>query len=105
MKLSIHDLSRRSTVSVSCETASISSFNSRPLKEVDAVFASLYNFSILSIHDLSRRSTENISGIYKITNLSIHDLSRRSTGVAVVSFQSEYTFNSRPLKEVDETNS
>ena len=100
--LSIHDLSRRSTIPLISVPhnhpifqfttsqggrpflsyqypTNIQSFNSRPLKEVDIfnlVFLTIY---CLSIHDLSRRSTLAVDYMVCVSILSIHDLSRRST--------------------------
>ena len=59
LQLSIHDLTRRSTLSMI-----------------------LCNFqSSLSIHDLTRRSTHSIRLHNAVERLSIHDLTRRSTVV------------------------
>ena len=55
--LSIHDLSRRSTILNTVNTDFQESFNSRPLKEVDDEYRQLCVVINLSIHDLSRRST------------------------------------------------
>ena len=55
----------------------------------------------LSIHDLSRRSTFCVIYPFDTWNLSIHDLSRRSTHHPVRSCTLCFSFNSRPLKEVD----
>ena len=79
-KLSIHDLTRRSTATFHPRSSQESPFNSRPHKEVDlryVVFV-LYNMG-LSIHDLTRRSTFR-------------------TGQRVFC---GLPFNSRPHKEVD----
>ena len=56
--LSIHDLTRRSTLTSSVVNTLIGSFNSRPHKEVDhARVVAPPGYLHLSIHDLTRRST------------------------------------------------
>ena len=61
MDLSIHDLTRRSTI----------------LSRISVIPRSL------SIHDLTRRSTYNRLAVNRFLNLSIHDLTRRSTRLAL----------------------
>ena len=77
--LSIHDLTRRSTV-------------------LPSIFT-LYIY--LSIHDLTRRSTAFRDGLTATHGLSIHDLTRRSTILSSRSEENCWSFNSRPHKEVD----
>ena len=102
LRLSIHDLTRRSTEKAWTCTLSLCSFNSRPHTEVDPdtrrliggdkssfnsrphtevdVFNTVSICSIvLSIHDLTRRSTRRIIQRHTMSLLSIHDLTRRST--------------------------
>ena len=79
-KLSIHDLSGRSTEDFLGIQGILTSFNSRPLGEVDR---------LSSHHTLSVRY------------LSIHDLSGRSTHFRGNVAFSWHPFNSRPLGEVD----
>ena len=55
--LSIHDLTRRSTVLRRNGKRMARSFNSRPHKEVDAKDGRRRKSGVLSIHDLTRRST------------------------------------------------
>ncbi len=99
-KLSIHDLTRRSTTT-------------------EALMKQKEN---LSIHDLTRRSTEFCDRAGELWRLSIHDLTRRSTPLrrrpetcSVFQFTTsqggrhlpgglwapDESFNSRPHKEVD----
>ena len=77
--LSIHDLTRRSTV------------DEKELNE----------YLNLSIHDLTRRSTGTSLNQRRIFSLSIHDLTRRSTEPSSPPSPPSATFNSRPHKEVD----
>ena len=77
--ISIHDLTRRSTL------------NSLIL---------LYVF-IISIHDLTRRSTQINADHLADFNISIHDLTRRSTVFDRPLSRLRTHFNSRPHKEVD----
>ena len=79
-KLSIHDLTRRSTIDTRRSWRGTLSFNSRPHKEVDLILELSLSPDALSIHDLTRRST---------LSLDLLALSSRS-------------FNSRPHQEVDE---
>ena len=79
MDLSIHDLTRRSTVPAEMGVAT----------------------DTLSIHDLTRRSTFLVGVFTGDWDLSIHDLTRRSTCSTAASETVYYSFNSRPHKEVD----
>ena len=56
--LSIHDLTRRSTLKTDQSNQYRSSFNSRPHTEVDKRVEDWKGVDGLSIHDLTRRSTE-----------------------------------------------
>ena len=78
--LSIHDLTRRSTLSG------------------DLVHHTGFS---LSIHDLTRRSTAMVHLKELSIRLSIHDLTRRSTACSVACSGSPGSFNSRPHEEVD----
>ena len=122
--LSIHDLSRRSTLSLRQFKIYGIPFNSRPLKEVDVLhfyarqvcgpfnsrplkevdyimFKFASTFIYLSIHDLSRRSTRrkrrdrNVVRPFNSRPLKEVDLSKGSSS------RDSEPFNSRPLKEVD----
>ena len=55
----------------------------------------------LSIHDLTRRSTMFFSFSRIVNALSIHDLTRRSTRQGSGETEKQNSFNSRPHKEVD----
>ena len=78
--LSIHDLTRRSTSGAYWCLLSVTSFNSRPHKEVDdKISERLSHVYALSIHDLTRRSTQHRAYPCGEQGLSIHDLTRRST--------------------------
>ena len=78
--LSIHDLTRRSTILTMTAILTLRSFNSRPHKEVDFAASLISSIALeLSIHDLTRRSTEDVTLTFSGTGLSIHDLTRRST--------------------------
>ena len=55
--LSIHDLTRRSTIPSNTAQIATQSFNSRPHEEVDRHTHFAFVFHFLSIHDLTRRST------------------------------------------------
>ena len=121
--LSIHDLTRRSTVLAVSALAVPLPFNSRPHTEVDSLHLYYSIYTYLSIHDLTRRSPVAHNAIRKCINLSIHDLTRRSThlqsgcasenqlsihdltrrstcSVRVLIFLPS-SFNSRPHTEVD----
>ncbi len=79
IKLSIHDLTRRSTRNglwniLPCFFQFTTSRGGRPGTDQDR--QRRYN---LSIHDLTRRSTHLRGVYYEYYNLSIHDLTRRST--------------------------
>ena len=80
-------------------------FNSRPHKEVDQILLNkfIYIFCI-STHDLTRRSTgiQERSGMHT-TQISTHDLTRRSTRMSCYVLDALIYFNSRPHKEVDQT--
>ncbi len=77
--LSIHDLTRRSTILTFLRyidmILSIHDLTRRSTLDKEARFL----FSNLSIHDLTRRSTATITVKTVDGNLSIHDLTRRST--------------------------
>ena len=78
--LSIHDLSRRSTIS--CSNLHPHSFIFQFTTSQGGRLAGRDGIEMwcdLSIHDLSRRSTFPRVVVPGIQNLSIHDLSRRST--------------------------
>ena len=123
IRLSIHDLTRRST--------KLFSQRAYPLpfqfttSQGGRLSGKMYceHRKDLSIHDLTRRSTQtensylagktfqfttsqggrpyksNAYGAY--ISLSIHDLTRRSTRPGVINLIKTATFNSRPHKEVD----
>ena len=55
--LSTHDLTRRSTSKERLQKLKITSFNSRPHTEVDEIDLLSYPIRVLSTHDLTRRST------------------------------------------------
>ena len=101
LRLSIHDLTRRSTVEPDLIIIPRYPFNSRPHEEVDKTGKPVIGYHILSIHDLTRRSTNNIEAVGTKVALSIHDLTRRSTVKMGCSWQWTHTFNSRPHEEVD----
>ena len=99
--LSIHDLTRRSTITMSIQkdmwdfqfttsqggrpdtlqptflllNLSIHDLTRRSTRRIDSADYAIY----LSIHDLTRRSTFPSSSVRALPNLSIHDLTRRST--------------------------
>ena len=77
--LSIHDLTRRSTMVELDIVKNVRPFNSRPHKEVDMIVRGDSTCSLLSIHDLTRRSTALTMREKAFIYLSIHDLTRRST--------------------------
>ena len=79
VKLSIHDLTRRSTM-----------FDETYIAKIE-----------LSIHDLTRRSTTLQPQAQQQIILSIHDLTRRSTISVLCGSTVSESFNSRPHKEVD----
>ena len=78
-RLSIHDLTRRSTLSaISCARMPLLSIHDLTRRST-AVNPHTVIMRHLSIHDLTRRST-NLAGIdWYLRTLSIHDLTRRST--------------------------
>ena len=62
--LSIHDLTRRSTIPVCIVSCSLCPFNSRPHKEVDPLLSLVHTQAPgLSIHDLTRRSTASFQNL------------------------------------------
>ena len=80
IQLSIHDLTRRSTIVPFHSVPAAPSFNSRPHEEVDNNTDEHGNHEVhLSIHDLTRRSTYPRKKEKANAYLSIHDLTRRST--------------------------
>ena len=99
--LSIHDLTRRSTLTFSRNSPSVPSFNSRPHKEVDGRLGETLRSRRLSIHDLTRRSTDNHQSAGSVTFFQF----TTSQGGRQ---RSDYCdnrgdpFNSRPHKEVDQ---
>ena len=99
--LSIHDLTRRSTVLAVSALAVPLPFNSRPHTEVDSLHLYYSIYTYLSIHDLTRRSTVAHNAIRKCINLSIHDLTRRSTHLQSGCASENQLSNSRPHTEVD----
>ena len=122
--ISIHDLTRRSTVPKAfhalCGSISIHDLTRRSTYTSDHQ----YGFQDISIHDLTRRSTVAPNHNPAPFSISIHDLTRRSTMMddtfcedfvfqfttsqggrqrsVYMLFISRY-FNSRPHKEVDNT--
>ena len=102
-------------------------FNSRPREEVDEISLSLFIKHNISTHDLTKRSTFFSAyfimyTIFQLTTsrrgrqmvilcehggkiISTHDLTKRSTCVFAQSRWAWYYFNSRPHKEVDQSNS
>ena len=121
--LSIHDLTRRSTLlfgsknllhllfqfttsqggrrglrSIQCHRVP---FNSRPHKEVDTrtgtTWADIISFNSRPHKEVDPGST--IGGVF--VDLSIHDLTRRSTDTWLTFSAPRQSFNSRPHKEVD----
>ena len=100
-RLSIHDLTRRSTFPLGQKCYNTAPFNSRPHKEVDFNRRRHYRFYALSIHDLTRRSTPRVDIPPIVLGLSIHDLTRRSTPPGSILGPLYPPFNSRPHKEVD----
>ena len=124
IKLSTHDLTKRSTLTVIFLQLTQSPFNSRPHEEVDAtpkaisqpcsIFQlttsrrgrldggmSVWTWSDLSTHDLTKRSTCHISSSATDPYLSTHDLTKRSTPPCYNSISVGIPFNSRPHEEVD----
>ena len=122
--LSIHDLTRRSTVTsffviivmlpfnsrphkeVDCPAATSEAvnnpFNSRPHKEVDVFFQILCSIP-QSFNSRPHKEVDppeyQLLGVEN--DLSIHDLTRRSTLYQYPSHPRYQSFNSRPHKEVD----
>ena len=77
--LSIHDLTKRSTL--------------------PGTIVSLRPY--LSIHDLTKRSTAPVRTLRASAALSIHDLTKRSTNLTASRTSRSSPFNSRPHEEVD----
>ena len=100
--LSIHDLTRRSTLSRMRSGFPHRSFNPRPHKEVDRKTAEddeeKINFQ--STTSQGGRPSPECDQDFLI-GLSIHDLTRRSTRELGLTPSSYRTFNPRPHKEVD----
>ena len=82
--LSIHDLTRRSTVLEERDFPKRTPFNSRPHKEVDSMFRDDLEYKT----PFNSRPHKEVDGIgriwYRYSDLSIHDLTRRSTRFAVL---------------------
>ena len=102
-ELSIHDLTRRSTRIAVASVLRSTSFNSRPHTEVDFCIHPIMFYEWLSIHDLTRRSTGDQLDVLDKKELSIHDLTRRSTGYTSPSFtrqafQFTTSHGGRPLR-------
>ena len=99
--ISIHDLTRRSTVPKAfhalCGSISIHDLTRRSTYTSDHQ----YGFQDISIHDLTRRSTVAPNHNPAPFSISIHDLTRRSTLHRLFLPEEHHYFNSRPHKEVD----
>ena len=79
-RLSIHDLTRRSTYTYDDLTADINlSIHDLTRRSTFTEYMRTQAKDELSIHDLTRRSTYTYDDLTADINLSIHDLTRRST--------------------------
>ena len=124
MDLSIHDLTRRSTIGFLLSGVIPMSFNSRPHKEVDDLLYPLFSFVVFFQFTTSQGGRQHLSSSQRLflsfnsrphkevdpgrtisfvhsLALSIHDLTRRSTVRFFGYLVAVLPFNSRPHKEVD----
>ena len=99
-RLSIHDLTRRSTGTGQLYRVRRWPFNSRPHKEVDHYVGALDGNVYLSIHDLTRRSTVFTTSP-KFSKSFQFTTSQGGRLLSEIRIPREKSFNSRPHKEVD----
>ena len=101
LRLSTHDLTRRSTLLLHNLPALDIPFNSRPHKEVDMPrYTEMPGYTAFNSRphkevDMSEEEAK------KMVELSTHDLTRRSTLAFRHLLSRSQSFNSRPHKEVD----